>query len=156
MNNQILGKVISLYIAPIGTSGIREEKTSIEVKKEYGIVGDKFANSEDKDRLIMLIGENSYKLAKENNIDIPKVALGENLLLDFDPHTLNSGDTIQIGNSILEITKECTLCKHLTKYNSKLPKLLLNKRGIYAKILKSGTIKKGDDIILLEKERVAI
>ena len=156
MNNKKLGKVLSIYIAPIGTSGIREKRSSILVKKNFGIEGDKFANSEDKDRLIMLIGKNSYELAKSNNIDIPDVALGENILLDFDPHTLQSGDIIQIGEAILKITKECTLCKHLTKYNSKLPKLLLNKRGIYATIVQEGTINIKDIVTLLEEEKVAI
>jgi len=141
MSSKILGKVLSIYIAPIGTSGVREKRDAIVVKKDFGIEGDKFANSEDKDRLIMLIGKNSYDLAKSHNIDIPDVALGENLLLDFDPHTLESGDVIDINGALLEITRECTLCKHLSKYNSKLPKLLLNRRGIYAKIVKGGVIK---------------
>ncbi len=152
----MLGIVKKLYIAPIGTTGVRESKSNIYLKEDIGIEGDKFANGKDKDRLIMLIGENSYNLAKNKNINLPEVALGENILLDFDPHNLNSKDIISIGNTILEITKECTLCKHLSKFDSKLPKLLLHKRGIYAKILKSGTIKIGDEVKLINKYEVSI
>jgi len=142
------GKILNLYIAPLNTSGVRDKRDSIFVEKEFGIKDDKFAGKEI-DRSIMIIGKNSYELAKRSGIELPEVALGENLLLDFDPHSLNFGTKLKIGEAILEITKECTLCKHLSKYNSKLPKLLLNKRGIYCKILNSGTINKGDSVEIL-------
>ncbi len=146
----MLGKVLKLYIAPLGTSGVREEKEAIFVKENYGIEGDKFAGKEA-DRSIMLIGHNSYELAQTIGITLPEVALGENILLDFDPHSLEAGSILKIGDVHLEITKECTLCKHLTKYSAKLPKLLLGKRGIYCTILKSGTIKVGDSVDVIAK-----
>jgi len=147
----VLGRVKKLYIAPLNTNGIRKEQESIVVQKDFGIEGDKFAGKE-LDRAIMLIGKNSYELAKEKGITLPEVALGENILLDFDPHSLEPGTLLIVGEALLEITKECTLCKHLTKYSSKLPKLLLGRRGIYCTILKSGTIKQGDSIKILRQE----
>ncbi len=147
----MLGKVEKLYIAPLNTSGIREKKETIFLKKDFGIKEDKFAGGE-RDRSIMLIGKNSYEIAKNRGISLPEVALGENILLDFDPHVLESGAILEIGEVLLEITKECTLCKHLTKYSSKLPKLLLGRRGIYCRILKNGTIKIGDSVKVLKQE----
>jgi len=147
----VLGRVKKLYIAPLNTNGIRKGQESIVVQKDFGIEGDKFAGKE-LDRAIMLIGKNSYELAKEKGITLPEVALGENILLDFDPHSLEPGTLLIVGEALLEITKECTLCKHLTKYSSKLPKLLLGRRGIYCTILKSGTIKQGDSIKILRQE----
>ena len=147
----MLGRVKKLYIAPLNTNGIRKGQESIVVQKDFGIEGDKFAGKE-LDRAIMLIGKNSYELAKEKGITLPEVALGENILLDFDPHSLEPGTLLIVGEALLEITKECTLCKHLTKYSSKLPKLLLGRRGIYCTILKSGTIKQGDSIKILRQE----
>ena len=141
----MLGKVEKLYIAPQGTSGVRTQKDTIFVKQDFGIEGDKFAGGEI-ERSIMLIGKNSYELAKTIDIDLPEVALGENILLDFDPHSLEHGTQLKIGDAILEITKECTLCKHLTKYSAKLPKLLLGKRGIYCKIVQDGHISVGDSV----------
>ncbi len=141
----MLGKVVKLYIAPEGTSGVRIEKEAIVVQKDFGIKEDKFAGKE-LERSVMLLGENSYELAKSINVELPEVALGENILLDFDPHSLEPGTLLQIGEALVEITKECTLCKHLTQYSSKLPKLLLGKRGIYCKIIEGGTIKKGDSV----------
>ena len=144
-----IGKVLKLYLAPVGTSGIREEKESLSLKENYGIEGDKFANKEI-DRSVMIVGTKPYIMAKENGIALPESALGENILLDFDPHTLPDNSKLQIGSALLEITKACTLCNHLLKYDKSLPKLILKHRGIYCKVIKSGIINKNDKVYLLK------
>lgn len=138
-----LGKVLELYIAPVGTSGVRESVEEVTLLADCGIEGDKFAGK-DALRSIMIIGHNSYELAKEQGIELPSVALGENILLDFDPHSLPFGTGLLIGSAVIKITKGCTLCSHLTQYDNRLPKLVKNCRGIYAKVLKQGIIRKGD------------
>ena len=147
----IVGSVLELYIAPEGTSGVREEQSSLNLKESYGINGDKFANKELR-KSVMIVGTKPYNMAKDKDITLPKAALGENILLDFDPHTLNIGDRLLIGNAVIEITEACTLCKHLTKYDNSLPKLIVKHRGIYCKIVKSGSISKGDKVELLEQK----
>ena len=60
------------------------------------------------------------------------------------------GDRIKIGNTELEITQNCTLCKGLSTLNSKLPKLLKNDRGIFAKVIEgSSEIHLGDKVEIL-------
>ncbi len=141
-----LGDVLSTYIAPVGTSGVREQKESIELKVNYGIVDDKFANKE-LNKSVMIVGTKPYTMAKDSNIDMPISALGENVLLSFDPHILTIGDRLKLGSAIIEVIEACTLCKHLTKYSNKLPKLIVNHRGIYCKVVKSGFISVGDDVL---------
>ena len=149
-----VGSILNLYIAPEGTKGIREEQNSLNLKKDYGIRGDKFANRE-LHKSVMIVGTKPYNMAKDKDISLPKAALGENILLDFDPHTLNIGDILQVGTAIIEITEACTLCKHLTKYDSKLPKLIVKHRGIYCKIIKSGSVNRGDSVELLEQKEAS-
>jgi len=98
----------------------------------------------------MIVGKLAYELAQESSIDIPSCALGENILLDFDPHKFVPGTIFAIGNAQIEITKACTLCSHLSKYDKKLPKLILNYRGQYCKVIKSGEIKRGDRVYLIK------
>jgi len=141
-----LGEVLVAYIAPVGTSGIREPKAYIDLEAGYGIKDDKFAKKE-LEKSVMIVGSVAYDIAKSNNIDIPSAALGENLLLSFDPHTLSVGDRLKIGSAVIEITEACTLCKHLVKYNSKLPKLILKHRGVYCKIVKSGRVSAQDSVL---------
>lgn len=150
----MLAKVLNLYIAPPKTSGVRVEHKSLELIEGSGIIGDKFANK-DLEKTVMIVGLKPYNMAKENNINLPLSALGENILLDFDPHTLNIGDRLQISGAILEITQNCTLCKHLSKYSSKLPKLILKHRGVYCKIIKSGVVNKNDTVEIIAQEEIA-
>lgn len=148
-----LGRVLQLYIAPIGTSGVREARDFIELKEDYGVVDDKFAGNAKKiDRSVMIVGTKPYEMAKEAGINLPEVALGENILLDFDPHSLPIGTRLEIGEAILEITAACTLCSHLTQYGKDLPKLILKHRGIYCRVIKSGIITK-EDLVTVAKEK---
>ncbi len=144
-------KALKLYVAPVGTSGIRKEQKELILQKDYGIVGDKFAGKK-LEQSVMIVGTVAYEIAKENDIALPDAALGENILLNFDPHTLNIGDRVQIGSAILEITSACTLCNHLLVYDKRLPKLILKHRGIYCKVVKDGVIKAEDKVTLLEPE----
>ncbi len=144
----IVGSVKKVYIAPYGTSGLRELKEEIELVEGAGIVGDKFYDAKAH-RVLMGVGEDAYQLAKENGIDLPESALGENMLFDFDPHSFAPCTSFEIGDAVIEITEACTLCSHLAKYDKQLPKLILDKRGQYFRVLKSGVIKAGDRVKLL-------
>ena len=64
--------------------------------------------------------------------------------------TLRPGARLTIGDLELEISQNCTLCKSLAKIDARLPKLLKDDRGVFAKVISSGTIRKGDNIYLLK------
>ncbi len=114
-----------------------------------GIVGDKHY-SKNIERSVLIASIDSYKLAQKNSIDLSHGALGENLLIDYNPYNLPSGSRLKIADVTLEISQHCTLCKSLTKVDTKLPKLLKNDRGVFAMVIDSGTIEQGDDIYLLD------
>jgi MOSC domain-containing protein YiiM len=131
------GKVIELFITKDDVKKTRISVASIRVDED-GIKGDKFY-AKDSMRAILLSSQDSYKLSKENAIDLNTGALGENILIDINPYSLVHGDRIKIGNTELEITQNCTLCKGLSTLNSKLPKLLKNDRGIFAKVIEGSS-----------------
>lgn len=60
------------------------------------------------------------------------------------------GQKLHVGDVILEITQNCTMCDHPSKIDKQLPTLLKHDRGIFAKVIKGGVIKKEDDIYLLD------
>ena len=74
--------------------------------------------------------------------------MGENILVDFNPYSLEAGTKLQVGDVVIEISKKSTLCSSLSKISSKLPKLLKDKRGIFAKVISDGQARKGDSISL--------
>ena len=98
----------------------------------------------------MLTSIDSYKLAKRENIELNYGALGENILMDYNPYSLPVNSQIKIGEVVLEISQNCTMCKSLTTLDKKLPKLLQNDRGVFAKVIKSGFIHQNDEIYLLD------
>ncbi len=100
-------------------------------------------------RSVLITSKASYDLANKNNIQLPFGSLGENILITYNPYHLSSGDTLRIGDVVLEISQNCTMCDHLSKIDKDLPTLLKDDRGIFARVIESGVIKKEDEIYLL-------
>ena len=139
---KILGEVLEVFSATKESSGLPRPKVeSLNLIKDYGIEFDKFAEK-NLDQTVMIVGLKSYELAKSFNIDLELGSLGENILLDFDPHNFEVGTIFKIGDSFIEITQICTVCNHLNVFDENLPTLLKGHRGVYCRILKSGLVQK--------------
>jgi len=142
-----VGKVISLYISVKGSSApLEKQALSLD---EKGIIDDKHYDT-DKERSILITSLASYDILMQHDIETEHGILGENLLIDYDPYRLSPGTKLQIGNTILQISQNCTLCKHLSKIDKRIPKLLKNDRGVFGKVVQDGSIKVGDEIFLLD------
>ena len=133
----MIGKVLKLFITHNDTNKTRESVDTIQVDK-LGIKKDKFY-TKDLMRSILITSYDSYKISQEHAINLQLGSLGENVLIDINPYHLKPGDKLTIGSTLLEITQNCTLCKGLSSVNSKLPKLLKNDRGIFAKVLEGNS-----------------
>jgi len=140
-----IGKVITLFISKESIQG-RVEKDILTLD-EKGITSDKYYNK-NLQRSILITSIQSYTLAKEHDISMPYGSLGENLLIDYNPYHLLPGTTLQIGDVLLEISQYCTMCDHLSNIDKRLPSLLRHDRGIFAKVIKGGEIKKEDNILI--------
>ncbi len=139
-NRKLVGNILELFISKKSTNKILLDKS--------GIIGDKFYGK-DINRSVLISTIESYKIAQDKNINLEYGLLGENILMDYNPYHLDTGKQIQIGEVILEISQICTLCKSLTKIDNKLPKLLKDDRGIFAKVIKAGEIKYRDKVYIL-------
>ena len=144
----IAGSVKDIYSATERNQSVpRPTAEKLECIVGHGIKDDKFAGK-DLERTIMIVGQKAYDMAEEESIRLEAGSLGENILLDFDPHDFIYGTQFRIGDVLLEITEDCTMCKHLTQFDAALPKLLLHHRGRYCKILEGGTIIAGQTVTL--------
>jgi len=140
------GKVLKLFLTLDNPQKDRISKNKIEVD-EHGILNDKFY-AKDSQRAILISSIESYSIAKESDISIEEGALGENILIDINPYGLLPGEKIQIGDIVLEITQNCTICKGLSQVDKKLPLLLKNDRGIFAKVVSTkGSIALEDAVV---------
>ena len=138
------GKILELFYS---TNEGRVNTTELALDNK-GVVEDKYYDK-NIERSVLITSQESYKKATENGIDAPYSALGENILTDYNPYHLKPGAQLVIGDLILEISQNCTLCNSLAKVDARLPKLLKDDRGIFAKVISSGVIRKGDNIYLL-------
>jgi len=140
-----VGNIFLLFYSPKNGHML----TSEFVLDTKGIIGDKHYNK-DTERMVLIASLDSYRLVRNSNIEILEGALGENILMDYNPYHLKTGTRLKINNVILEISQHCTLCKSFSKIDTKLPKLLKNDRGIFAKVIEPGNIQSGDTIYLLD------
>ena len=145
-----VGNILELFYS---TDSGRVSVNQLHFDKK-GVIEDKYYNK-NIDRSVLITSIESYTLAKNHDMDAPYSSLGENLLIDYNPYILSEGERLLIGEVVLEISQHCTLCKSLTKVDNKLPKLLKDHRGIFAKVIQAGIIKKGDTIYLFKKEEEA-
>lgn len=147
-----IGKVIQTFSADKNSSGLpRPQVETLNLIVDYGIENDKFA-LKNLDQTVMIVGLESYEIAKHQGIELVYGSLGENILLDFDPHKYEVGDRFVIGQSEIEITQVCTVCNHLSVFDKKLPKLLKSHRGLYCKIISGGIITNELNVKIKEKK----
>jgi MOSC domain-containing protein YiiM len=141
-----VGKVINLFVSVQGSS-TRVEKQSVNLDPK-GIIEDKYYDT-NINRSVLITSEASYTLANDHNIKLPFGSLGENILINYNPYHLTAGDQLRMGDVILEISQNCTMCDHLSKIDEDLPELLKDDRGIFARVIQGGVIKKEAEIVLL-------
>jgi len=114
-----------------------------------GIKGDKHYGK-NIERSILITSVTSYQLAdKTLGIAMPYGYLGENLLISYNPYHLKPGKQLKIGEVVLEITQNCTLCNHLAVLDKRIPELLKDNRGIFAKVVTNGFVKQDDPVFLV-------
>lgn len=143
MSLQKVGNIIELFYST-NDGRINPKNLSLD---EKGVIEDKYYNKNIQ-RSVLIASTDSYILAYKHGIDAPYSSLGENILMDYNPYDLNEGAQLVIGDLILEISQHCTICNSLAKVHSSLPSILKEHRGIFAKVISSGVISKGDEIYL--------
>jgi MOSC domain-containing protein YiiM len=131
-----MGKIVfKLYASKI-------ERDSLELDSK-GVLKDKYYNK-DIDRSLLISSVFSYNLLLSKGIEVDYGALGENIIVDFNPYSLKVGQQLKIGDVIVEISQYCTICDYLSKIGEDVPKLLKDHRGIFAKVISGGNIEVGD------------
>jgi len=138
-------RVLALFIS-VDDEKKRVHKEKLELD-ENGVLGDKFY-AKNNNRLILVTSIRAYTLAKECGVELEQGILGENILIDQNINHLTVGDQFTIGDVVLEITQNCTLCNGLSIIDSTLPVILKNDRGVFVKTVTSGVIKRDDRVTL--------
>ena len=153
--NKIRGKVFSINLSEKKGVGKKAVKESY-LKKGWGLLGD--AHSGHWHRQISLL---SWGRIREQKI-CPKVKkseeqgfkpgdFAENITTEgLNLAILKVGDEIEIGKNIrLKVSQIGKKCHNYCAIYKKIGKCIMPKEGIFAKVLKGGKIKVGDEIKFL-------
>ena len=134
------------------------QKDFIEIY-QYGVVGDFHsgknnfhANKNNINRQITIVSNEILKLINESiGEKLFPGSLGENILVEGLGYLedIENGTRIKFGNNvILEITDQNQPCSTLNSIDKRILKLIIGKRGLLAKVINTGMIKKGDKVQL--------
>ncbi len=122
-----------------------EPMEAVWAEAHWGIQGDAHAR-QDSSRQILLMD-----LETLETLNLAPGMVRENITLRGLPLSrLRPGDRLQIGEALLEITQPCTPCARLDEIRPGLREALRGRRGMLARVLRSGWIRRGDPVRLLE------
>lgn len=136
----MVGSVAALALRPVGARRL-ERVDHVRALDGLGFEGDVHAAALSP-RQLLLADASVYE-----DFSLPAHALGENLLLDIDTASLQSGAVLAIGDAVrLRLMFQCEACGQLDAVQQGLARRLGPRRGILARVLSGGIIRRGDAV----------
>ena len=139
-----MGKVIAVCIGPAkGTQKTNVgEGTFIE---DFGIQGDAHAGKWH--RQVSLLSYDKIEEFRQRGAEVENGAFGENLVVEgIDFRSLPVGTRLYCSDVILEMTQIGKECHHGCPIFQKMGDCIMPREGVFARVIKGGTIKTGDEM----------
>jgi MOSC domain-containing protein YiiM len=146
-----MAKVIAVCTSK--TKGVRKEDIKCGIlKTEYGLVGDAHADS-GWHRQVSLLANESIEKMRKMGYEVGPGDFAENLTCEgMELYTLPIGTRLMVGKEVLlevsQIGKECHTGCAIFKLTGKC---IMPKEGIFARVIKGGAVKTGDEIEIASK-----
>ena len=144
-----MAKVVSVNISQRkGT--LKTPVPQIELKLRHGIVGD--AHAGDWHRQISLLAEESVDTMRAiSSIPLDAGVFAENInTVGIDLKHLPIGTHLRIGEAEVEVTQIGKECHNDCAIKKAVGKCVMPTEGIFAVVVKEGTVRPGDEIEILE------
>ncbi len=145
------------YVAAVNISEkkgtVKKTVETAELVENFGLRGD--AHGGNWHRQVSLLASESVARAKEQAKDPNRVkgicegSFAENITTaGIELHTLPVGTVLKIGEAELEITQIGKECHAGCEISKLVGQCIMPREGIFARVLKGGFIKAGDEIVL--------
>lgn len=118
---------------------------SVELRENHGIVSD--AHAGNWHRQVSLLASESIDKMRKLGLDVDSGDFAENLTTcGIDLVSLPIGSRLHIGNTLLEVTQIGKECHTRCAIYYQAGDCVMPKEGIFASVVRGGTIKAGDTI----------
>ena len=146
----IMGVIKAVCTSDI--KGIQKtEQDSIELRPDWGIEGD--AHAAPWHRQVSLLSYEKIEAFRAKGADIPLGAFGENLIVEgYDFRNLPVGTRFSCGDALLEMTQIGKECHSHCEIFKRMGECIMPREGVFAVVLRGGTIQKGDTIELVTEK----
>ncbi len=126
-----------------------ERKKPVEavvLRENHGIVGD--AHAGDWHRQVSLLAKESIDKMRALGLDVTNGDFAENITTSgINLPSLPVGSRLQVGETLLEVTQIGKECHTRCAIYYQAGDCVMPKEGIFARVLKPGTIKPGDAVV---------
>ena len=130
---------------------MKKEVPEITLRIDHGIEGD--AHAGNWHRQVSLLGSESVDKMKKVYPDIPIGAFAENILTKgITLYKLPIGTILKVGCCVLKVTQIGKECHASCAIRKQVGDCVMPREGIFAIVLKEGTVRAGDAIEILDEE----
>ncbi|GAH55033.1 unnamed protein product [marine sediment metagenome] len=150
MNKKMKGKILAVCRS--------EKKGTVKSEIGEGLLVENFGLKDDAHagkwhRQISLLGVESIDKMQSKGFKIKYGDFAENLTIEgIVLHQLPLGTKLKVGeNVLLEVTQIGKECHHDCEIRKKIGDCVMPREGIFARVLKGGKVKVGDDIEVLTR-----
>lgn len=146
MVENLCGRIIA--VCRSDKKGTRKQEIGEGVLKEgFGLVGDAHADNTSH-RQVSLLPVESIEKMRQLGLDVSPGDFAENLTTEgIDLLSLPVGTRLRVGNEVLlEITQIGKECHTGCAIFQQVGKCIMPEEGIFARVLRGGRVKKGDEI----------
>ena len=144
-----MGTVVEVCISE-NKGEVKTPVPSVLLKENYGIENDAHADS-SWHRQVSLLAMESIDKMQGKGLVLKPGDFAENITTkDIDLCTIPIGARMQVGEALLEMTQLGKECHAGCAIRDTVGDCIMPREGIFAKVLKGGTVKAGDTIEVLE------
>ena len=127
----------------------KRELPSVELRVGLGIVGD--AHAGNWHRQLSLLARESVDTMRGLGVELPPGVFAENLLTEgLDLKALPVGTVLRAGTALLAVTQIGKECHSDCAIKQTVGRCVMPTEGIFAVVLKDGTVSPGDDISIVD------
>ncbi len=130
---------------------VKHPVPEIRLRMHHGIEGD--AHAGDWHRQVSLLAEESVDTMRSLGLDLEPGVFAENINTSgIELKTLPVGTRLAVGETVLEVTQIGKQCHSDCEIRRKTGRCVMPTEGIFAVVIREGTVRPGDDVRILEAE----